>query len=476
MRKTAKALVVFVLAACTAHGEEVFTSFDADPGWDGHNNRSQAFELRQIAQDFGYTAENIFGIPGAIGGAIFPDGTPAYYAMPIPESSLDTPLHAAGVLKVEKGGGNVLLGFFNNATINEWRTPNSLAFRINGRGDTFHVHTEYATSKWRAGASVIGRVDLQADRVHPIENPGDAVYRWSLDYDPAANNGAGALTATLNDVTAVMEIAPENRAEGLTVNRFGFLNVVKHADGGGRFWMADLTVNGMRIDLSADPKWDALNNRKTYLSTDVRPRFDFGFTPTHFAGGSRPGEIGGLFFRGDCRYPEKLAYYGAKCDALTLAKPLRASGKIALHRGISDSTSIFGFFHSERSIRVNPSQQSAIPEDFVGFAVEGPSAQGFFVYPLYRAEDGAEGVGKMEPTHLIYPDGKSHTWMLEYTPESDGSGAIVITFDNASTRLAIPADALAQGAEFDRFGFVTPWIDGNGQRIYVDDLAYTVRQ
>jgi hypothetical protein len=31
-------------------------------------------------------------------------------------------------------------------------------------------------------------------------------------------------------------------------------------------------------------------------------------------------------------------------------------------------------------------------------------------------------------------------------------------------------------AQFDRFGLVTPWIDGNGQHVYFDDLRYTCRQ
>jgi len=30
--------------------------------------------------------------------------------------------------------------------------------------------------------------------------------------------------------------------------------------------------------------------------------------------------------------------------------------------------------------------------------------------------------------------------------------------------------------EFNRFGFVTTWIDGNGQHVYFDDLTYTWKQ
>jgi len=32
------------------------------------------------------------------------------------------------------------------------------------------------------------------------------------------------------------------------------------------------------------------------------------------------------------------------------------------------------------------------------------------------------------------------------------------------------------GAHFNRFGIITTWIDGNGQRIYFDDLTYTFQQ
>lgn len=42
--------------------------------------------------------------------------------------------------------------------------------------------------------------------------------------------------------------------------------------------------------------------------------------------------------------------------------------------------------------------------------------------------------------------------------------------------ISIPREHLETGAHFNRFGFVTPWIDGNGQRVYFDDLAYTCRQ
>ena len=118
-----------------------------------------------------------------------------------------------------------------------------------------------------------------------------------------------------------------------------------------------------------DPAWEGHNNRasvpepqgvrqdfgysKIYMTEHVRPRFDFGFSPTRFAGGERAGELGGVIFRGDCRYSDRLAYYGDRLETVALDKPLRAAGKVALRRGVSDSTVLLGFFHSEDSIAVS---------------------------------------------------------------------------------------------------------------------------
>lgn len=459
-------------------GTEVRTEhFDTDPRWDSLNNRS-TIEMRPVIQDFGYVPyKDVPSLAGTIGGTITPDGHPAYYAKPISEVSLDTPLSASGTLTVKKGSGNILFGFFNSKTVNEWRTPNTLVFRINGRGETFHAHTEYTSSKWRATAGVIGRYDKDADRMHPIENPSDTTYTWTIRYDPNGNGGAGTMNMTLNDVTALTNITPELRKDGATFDRFGLLTVVKHTDDPGEFYFHIDRINGEPIDLTKDPMWDAVGNKAIFLSDETRPRFNFGHSETNFAGGEKPGEFGGLFFRGDCRYPEKLAYYGARLDPLTLAKPLRASGKIVFKRGVSDSTTLFGFFHSQHSVRVHDSQKTGMPSDFAGFAIEGPSAQGFYAYPCFRAHDGDSSTGYPENMPHIYPDGTPHTWKLEIDPASDGSVAMSFQLDDTPlTSLKIPAEQVALGASFNRFGFVSPWIDGNGQHVYFDDISYTVKQ
>ena len=208
----------------------------------------------------------------------------------------------------------------------------------------------------------------------------------------------------------------------------------------------------------------------------MRPRFDFGFSLTQYAGGKHTGELGGLVFRGDCRFPDRMAYYADRLGALSLEKPLRASGKVCLTRGVTDSSVLIGFFHSKDSMIVNPSQASGTPMSFLGISTDGPSREGFYFAPLYRVHGDAQGYASGQRPR-IYPDSKAHDWTLEYSPTAaDGRGQILVTLDQQSVKLVLGEGHKLLGARFDRFGLITTWIDGNGQTIYFDDLTYTCKQ
>jgi WD40 repeat protein len=463
--------------------EERTQNFDRDPGWEGRNNRPAKAEPRTIVQRFGFVkTARAGGIPGELGGFISPAAEPAYYAKKLPTSSFDDSLTASGTLLCSGQPFHVLLAFFNADTVNEWRTPNSIAIRLSGRGDVFYAWLEYCTSRWRAGGdSPRGfptELDPSSGRQQLKGFPIDTPLKWSLRYDPHANDGAGAVTATIGDQTAICHLDRGHKADGATFNRFGLLTVMKSADTGGELWLDDMTVNGNIEHFSNEPGWDAFQNERSYESTNVRPRFDFGYSETQYAGGQGRGELGGLIFRGDCRYPDKMACYGDRLNDLTLAKPLRAAGKVAMRRGVTDSTILIGFYNARDSMASNPSQDAGLPMNFLGIATDGPSREGFYFAPCYRVNGDGRGhaVDQHNPPHL-YPDSKSRDWTLEYSPGApDSDGQLTVSLDGHSVRIKVLKDHKSAGAHFDRFGIITTWVDGNGQHIYFDDLNYTCRQ
>jgi hypothetical protein len=466
---------LLVVTEGTSLGQMVMKTetFDTDPGWDGHNNRSQTPAPVPIVQNFGYssTSNHAGGPAGEVGGYITPAAEPAFYAKVLSQKTFDDPFSASGKLNVSTGSGHTLLGFFNANTVNEWRTPNAISLRLLGKGDFFYAHPEYASSKWRVGASSFPGT---GDDFH--FSTGTAVHDFSLRYEPDAAGG-GMITATMDDKTAIMSVAPELRADGATFNRFGILNVMKSVDTAHRVWLDNLTVNGQVDTFNSNPNWDGVNNQNTYTTNNVRLRFDFGYSNTNKAGGTAPGEIGGQIFRGDSQAKfngTAMAYYGDRLDhTLDLNHALKASGKIAFHRGVSDSTSLIGFFHSTDSIRSGDSDYD-VPENFVGAAIEGPSSEGFFFYPTFMTdvEDG-HGAGSSAP--YIYPNGDSHNWTLEYDPSANnGLGRITLSLDGQLATIDLSAGDRQVGARFDRFGIITTQVDGNGQTVYLDDLTYTV--
>src|SRR5436190_15245486 len=179
------ALACTILAfAGSSHGQPLLLkteTFDADPGWDGRNNRATDPAPRQIFQNFGFNSSstNAGGSAGEIGGFITPAGEPAFYGKVIPPTSFNDPLSASGILNVPQGGGHTLIGFFNADTVNEWRTPNTIALRIYGRGNSFLAYLDYGTGLWRVGGTSFG-----GEAAIPS---GAAGYSFSFNYDP---NGA----------------------------------------------------------------------------------------------------------------------------------------------------------------------------------------------------------------------------------------------------------------------------------------------
>ncbi|HWB04715.1 MAG TPA: hypothetical protein VG796_16930 [Verrucomicrobiales bacterium] len=474
-----RAAIAFAAALLSAPGSraELRTEhFDREPaGWEGINNRNTLFEPRGVEQNFGFSAETTHagGAKGEIGGRINPAGEPAHYGFRLPKRLTgDMPFTAEGKMLVPKGAGHCLMGLYNVETLGGWRTPNTMVARINGRGESFHCHIEYTTARWRAGAGVIGEI-VPGSRITPIEVPQGKPMTWKMAYTPA-KDGSGEFTFEMAGGKAQCRIEPEHRKEGLTFTHFGLMPVLKSWDSGGEIWLDDLKINGAAFEFAADPGWDASGNRRTYQTLDIRPRFDFGWSNTKHAGGLKPGELGGLVFRGDCREPGRMGCYGDRIKPLSLNGPLEARGRVAVLRAVSDSTASIGFYHSVHSMKSNPSQKNATPMNYLGINIEGPSSEGFFFYPVCRPHGDDTAVSGYDKAPRIYPDGKTHEWRLRYDPKGgNGDGEITMSLDAQTCRMKLPPDFKTTGADFDRFGICTPWIDGNSVIVYFDDLVYT---
>ncbi|MEE3373221.1 MAG: hypothetical protein VX346_28055 [Planctomycetota bacterium] len=471
---------VLVCLASTCEAEERRESFDREPGWVGVRNRPSRSHARKVRQDFGFSpTRNAQGTAeGELGGWITPAAEAAYVAKPIPPRSLQDSLSAAGTFLAEGRQFHVLLGFFHTETLNEWRTPNTIALRLYGRGDRFFAYVEYATARWRAG----GDAPVPFPRIKSAEGREESVgfaarksHKWSLQYDPLGNQGQGVVTASIDGVEAICELAAGHKLDGARFNRCGLMTVMKHLDSGGTFWIDDMTILGDLERFSVDPGWDAFQNRREYTTHDIRPQFNFGYSDTQFAGGAAVGELGGLVFRGDCRELATLASYADRVGPLSLDRSLRAKGRVALRRGVSDSTTLLGFFDSKKSLKVNASQRSGIPDSFLGLAIEGPSREGFFMYPVYRVDrQGGVASGPQRPR--LVPDGRSHQWSFCYAPSPGGRGGrIRLALAGESVELPVAVEHRSSTSRFDRFGLLTTWIDGNGQVVFFDDLSYTWR-
>src|SRR5437764_1191894 len=127
------------------------------------------------------------GAPGEVGGFISPAAEPAFYARKLRPTTFEDALTASGTLACTGRSFHVLVGFFNAGTLNEWRTPNTIALRLSGRGDVFYAWVEYANARWRAGGDEprgfptsrnpkTGRAELVGFAAK------GAVHRWSLRY------------------------------------------------------------------------------------------------------------------------------------------------------------------------------------------------------------------------------------------------------------------------------------------------------
>lgn len=202
-------------------------SFDEDPEWDAVGNRTEFSEdtVRPF-HDFGVVAAAEDGSSGgSIGGIIWRDERPSYYADRVGPLSLDNELYAEGTVRFVASGPDsaVYLGWFDSETKQnkaqpeyETRQRNYLGILLEGPSRVGHY--------FRPGYATQSGDGSNAERgpVLPVDN---TKHKWTLRYDPHAANERGVITVTLDEEQVSLELGEGDRREGATFDRFGLFNM-----------------------------------------------------------------------------------------------------------------------------------------------------------------------------------------------------------------------------------------------------------
>lgn len=470
-------------------------SFDRDPGWDGFNNRVEPDKGSPVSQDFGYSPTAFASRErGEVGGRVQRAGKPAYFADNIGVKTLNDRLTATGTFALTRTGGNsgVFFGWFKADQPDSGGRPmNSLGLQIHGERGGAGLAVRLISATNRSCGTFITPFLPGKFRPTPLRADGTR-YAWTLRYEPAANGGGGrfqftihsddtnpepldaknlpadlpesyrkeALTHFPNVTTFAVDVPAEVRKAGATFDHFGMMNFTK-AGGPMTIYFADLRYDGKTPDLSREPGWEGSGNRAAFQDHEQVGAHDYGFSPaTGFAGG-KPGEVGGLLWRGGA-----YSYYADRVGPLTLDDRLEASGRVVLKSGAPDSDVYLGWFNSAN--RAEPPSQAG---HFLGIHVGGPTRVGHYFQPSLTTAAGTHPQAKSGP--VLVP-GTVYDWSLVYDPTVEGgNGAVTVTLGSESVTLTLRNGIQAQGARFDRFGLFTPAVGGQAVRFYLDDLKYT---
>jgi hypothetical protein len=482
MRLACVILIAFVGATRTQ-------TFDADPKWESRNNRVVPEKRPTVVQDFGWA-------DGRIGGTVTRASEPAWYAKRFGPVTLEQKISASGTFSFDKttAGSGTFFGFFNaNQPGGSGRPIGSLGLDFDGEHSGARLAVRLITARNQSCGTFATPFIPGKFRPTPIRNDGTK-YAWTLAYDPDAAGGRGRFTFTLTsdahepgeletpDMTdAAREEArkrfpstttfsvdlPEGyKQQGTTFDRFGMMNMMKpggvmvvHHD--------DVAVLDQRDDFASDPKWDGNNNRATYEAKDVVGAHVFGFNAaTNHAGGAKPGEAGGSFWRTD-----EWGYYADQVGPLTFDQPLEARGKITMTVGGPDSDMCLGWFRA-RDDGAGDAPNSV--GDFLGVKIGGPTRVGHYYLPWWTVNEKLRGKAEQGP---VMKPGKSSDFAIVYQPDANGgAGAITATLDGESVTLNLkPGQREAvKEARMDHFGLFSIGPGGQVVKVFLDDVSYTV--
>ncbi len=198
--------------------------FAKDPGWDASGNRA-TYQATDVggAQNFGYSDSNhAGGKPGEIGGTFWrTESDWGYYADKVGPLSFDDRLEARGKIKLVAGApdADMCFGWFRakEGDVPPNRGGDFLGIKIGGPTRVGHLFAPNFT----VHENLRGLSDHA-----PVLVPGKA-YEWQLVYDPSANNGQGAITATLGSESVTLNLKPGQKAKAADArfDHFGLFSI-----------------------------------------------------------------------------------------------------------------------------------------------------------------------------------------------------------------------------------------------------------
>jgi hypothetical protein len=197
-------------------------SFDRDPRWEGIGNRQRYPDPAPYGHNsFGFShSSHAGGKAGEIGGRFFScnpdeDGFKAYYGDHIGNLTLEHRLSARGrfIAKEFCIDSSLALGWFNSAK-QGWPLENFVG-----------VYFDSLSSVGRIVAPMYGTSRGSKRHGEFLKFEPGQQYEWTLDYDPTAADGRGAITFALAGKSVTLPLHEGDKAIGARLNRFGLFNL-----------------------------------------------------------------------------------------------------------------------------------------------------------------------------------------------------------------------------------------------------------
>lgn len=198
--------------------------FSTDPGWEAHDcNIIFEDSDRYGAHHFGYSPQtNHAGgrAPGEVGGRMWRIEEPeffAYYGDETGTLGLNRPLVARGKICFKKFSidSGFQLGWFKAQPDQKSPTKNFIGAGV----DSFTAGGRFFMPMW--GNRQRGHSFNELDSPYFVDD--GKPHNWSIRYDPAAADGRGAVTVTLDKQSAINVLPPGAKQVGADLDHFGLI-------------------------------------------------------------------------------------------------------------------------------------------------------------------------------------------------------------------------------------------------------------